>query len=181
MERTRIPEAQPKATIQTEAVKPQTLTIKPMPFRQGSVETVFFGVFGGPLQDVWVAAFFDLGEAQAWRIGQRYSGAPVNGGVMGERSTNRIISTDAGDGRGRSGGEARQPGNEGRSGSADQLPPDQTPLSGGSEVGNGGAGATASTAPASVLEEARDGGVGSDVEGSHSDVAARPDAEALGD
>jgi hypothetical protein len=180
MERTRIPEAQPKAAIQTEAVKPQTLTIKPMPFRQGSVETVFFGVFGGPLQDVWVATFFDLGEAQAWRIGQQYSGAPVNGGVMGERSANRIISTDPGDGRGRSGGEV-QANDPGRTGSADKLPADQTPLSGGSQMGNGGAGATAPATPASVLEGSRDGRSGADVEGADTGVAARPNAEALGD
>lgn len=72
-------------TVETIAILPRTLTIKPETMKMGpDVDSTMFVVYGLDAADrrVWCATFIDQQEAEAWVHGSKVFGRPVTGAVL---------------------------------------------------------------------------------------------------
>lgn len=101
-------------TVETIAVLPRTLTIKPETMKMGpDVDSTMFVVYGSDAADrrVWIATFIDQQEAEAWVHGSKVFGRPVTGAVLAGQG-NLVQGGEAEKGGEMSNTAMEAPGNE---------------------------------------------------------------------
>jgi hypothetical protein len=74
-----------EARVETIAVLPRTLTIKPETMKLGAgIDSTMYVVYGQDAADrrVWLATFIDEQEAESWVMASKTFGRPVTGAVL---------------------------------------------------------------------------------------------------